>query len=116
MTPGRRAPQSAGCSSTSSISPVRQAGPPPLPDPPDISHVEGLRALAGNQQFREVAKQSEQLRQDIKLWATASEQRATREAAWGILERLLNHAAGLDGAVDVRKQRDAIASGQAAPR
>lgn len=84
-------------------------GPPPLPDPPDVSHVEGLRALAGNQQFREVAKQNEQLREDIKLWATASEHRTTREAAWGILERLLNHAAGLDGAVDIRKQRDAIA-------
>ena len=81
-TPGRKAPRSAGCCSTSWISPSQAGGPAPLPEPPDISHVEGLRALAGNQQFRAVAKQSEQLRQDIRLWATAGEQRATREAAW----------------------------------
>jgi hypothetical protein len=87
---------------------AQAGGSPPLPDPPDVSHVEGLRALAGNQQFREVAKESEQLRQDIKLWATASEQRSSREAAWGVLQRLLSHASGIAGASEVQTQRDAV--------
>ena len=54
---------------------ARAGGPPPLPEPPDTSHLDGIAALAGNQQVREVAKHAEQLRQDIKTWSVESEQR-----------------------------------------
>lgn len=87
-------------------------GPPPLPEPPDTTHLEGIAALVGNQQVRAVAGHAEQLRQDIKAWSLAGEQRAEREAAWQTLNRLLVHAAHLDVAAQVESQRDAIQSGR----
>ena len=86
----------------------RAGGPPPLPERPDTAQLDGLAALAGNQQFRAVAETSEQLRQDIGSWAAASEQRAHREAAWANLERLLDHASSLDTTESIRSQRDAV--------
>ncbi len=90
----------------------RAGGPPPLPEPPDTSHLDGIAALAGNQQVRAVAQQDKQLRQDIKTWSVAGEQRAGREAAWRTLDRLLVHAAALDLAASIRAQRNAIETGR----
>ena len=86
----------------------RAGGPAPLPESPSTAHIDGLVALAGNQQFRAVAKIAEQLRQDIAVWSVASEQREARAASWAKLDRLLDHAAGLDEAAGIRAQRDAI--------
>ncbi len=88
----------------------RAGGPPPLPEPPDASHLNGIAALAGNQQVRAVAQHAEQLRQDIKTWSAAGEQRSDREAAWKRLDRLLVHARSLDLAASTSAQRDAIES------
>src|SRR5262249_31949479 len=90
---------------------ARSGGPPPLPEPPDTSRLFGIAALAGNQQVRAVAEAAEQLRQDIKTWSAAGEQRDDREAAWRVLNRLLVHAAGLDLAAAIKSQRDAIEAG-----
>ncbi len=90
----------------------RAGGPPPLPEPPDTSHIDGLAALVGNQQFRGVAEASEQLRQDIKVWTAASEQRSQREASWVKLNRLIEHGRSLDDVEPVRAQRDAVAAGR----
>jgi hypothetical protein len=83
-------------------------GPPPLPDSPDTSHLDGIAALAGNQQVRSVAEHAEQLRQDIKTWTAAAGQRGNREQAWRILDRLLLHAASLDLDSAIKAQRDAV--------
>lgn len=91
---------------------ARAGGPPPLPEAPDTSHLDGIAALAGNQQVRAVAQHAEQLRQDIKAWSAASEQRAAREQAWQTLDRLLSHATSLDVAQSIRTQRDAIETGR----
>lgn len=87
---------------------ARAGGPPPLPEPPDTSHLDGIAALAGNQQVRSVAQHAEQLRQDIKAWSAAGAQRADREQAWRTLDRLLRHAASLDLAASIKVQRDAV--------
>ena len=87
---------------------ARAGGPPPLPEPPDTSHLDGIAALAGNQQVRAVAQQAEVLHQDIKAWYSAAEQRAEREVAWRTLDRLIVHAATLGVATSIRTQRDAI--------
>jgi hypothetical protein len=87
-------------------------GPPPLQEQPDTAHLQGIAALVGNQQVRAVADQAEQLRQDIKVWSVAGEQRAQREAAWRTLDRLLVHAAQLEVATQVKTQRDAIQTGR----
>jgi hypothetical protein len=87
-------------------------GAVPLPEPPDTAVIDGLAVLAGNQQFRAVAQHAEQLRQDIKSWSTASDQRIQREGEWAVLARLLVHAAALPGVQEARGQRDAIDSGR----
>lgn len=87
-------------------------GAPPLPEPPDTAHLQGIAALAGNQQVRAVAEHAEQLRQDTKTWSVAGEQRAQREAAWSTLDRLLLHAAQLDVGARVKAQRDAVQTGR----
>lgn len=89
---------------------ARAGGPAPLPEPPDTSHVAALNAVAGNQQFRAVALAAEQLRQDIKLWTAAADQREARLSDWSKLDRLLDHANELDETVAVRTQRDAVVS------
>lgn len=88
----------------------RSGGPAPLPEAPDTKHLEGLTALAGNQQFRTVAQSAKQLRQDIGIWSAAAEKRPDREAAWAKLDRLLDHAALLGDADSIRSQRNAILS------
>jgi hypothetical protein len=87
---------------------ARAGGPPPLPEPPDTSHLDGIAALAGNQQVRAVAQQAGQLRQDVKAWSAVGDQRTGRELAWRKLDRLLAHATALEAAVSVKAQRDAI--------
>jgi len=87
---------------------TRCGGPAPLPASPDTSHIDGLQALAGNQQFREIAKQSEQLRQGIGAWTATAKERDDREERWRRLERLLDHARTLADADEIRTQRDAI--------
>lgn len=91
---------------------ARAGGPPPLPDAPDTTHLDGIAALAGNQQVRAVAEHAEQLRQDIKAWSAAGEQRSEREAAWRTLDRLLIHAANLEVRGQVGPHRDAIQTGR----
>lgn len=91
---------------------ARAGGAPPLPEPPDTAHLQGIAALAGNQQLRAVAEHAEQLRQDIKTWSLAGEQRAQREAAWSTLDRLLLHGAQLDVTAQVKTQRDAVQTGR----
>jgi len=87
---------------------ARVGGPSPLPEPPNTTYLADIAALAGNQQVRGVAEYAEQLRQDIKAWSSAGEQRAAREQAWRSLERLLLHTAHPDIGAQVRTQRDAI--------
>lgn len=86
----------------------RAGGAAPMPEAPDTAHVQGLVALAGNQQFRAVAQIADELRQNIGAWSIAVQQRASREASWVKLDRLLVQAAGLEGTDVIRAQRDAI--------
>ena len=86
----------------------RAGGPAPLPPAPDTSHLAGLQALAGNQQFRAVADSAEQLRKDIERWSAAGDQKAQRQAAWARLNQLLGHASSLDIVREIQIQRQAI--------
>jgi hypothetical protein len=83
-------------------------GPPPLPAPPDVTHVVGLQGLAGNQQFRAVADQHDQLKADLAAWRSAATRRASQQKQWDMLGALLQHAGDLDEAAPIAAQRDAI--------
>ena len=86
----------------------RAGGPAPLPEAPNTDHVVALTGLAGNQLFRAVAGEAEQLRQDISSWKLEADRRENREREWSRLERLLGHAGGLNGSDAIAAQRDAI--------
>lgn len=107
-TPGKEAAALSGLIQFLRDLAANAGGPPPLPEAPDTAHLDGFAALAGNQQFREVAKHAEQLRQDITTWSAADERRTAREAGWASLQRLLFHAASLEAASEISAQRDAI--------
>src|SRR5262249_9591466 len=74
---------------------ARSGGAPPLPEAPDSNQIDALLGLGGNQQFREVAKSHDRLKQDLEQWRTAGEKREQREDTWRELGRLLRHAEGL---------------------
>jgi hypothetical protein len=79
----------------------RAGGAPPLPESPDVDHIDALLALGGNQRFRAVADDHERLSQELEQWRAADQKREKREAEWHDLQRLVRHAAGLpvEGAV-----------------
>lgn len=83
-------------------------GPPPLPERPDTSHIQALQALGGNQQFRAVADDHEQLKVSLAAWQSALQRRKERQREWETLEALLHHARELDVAARVVNERDAI--------
>lgn len=83
-------------------------GVAPLPEPPGTAHLDELKALAGNQQFRAIAAAAEQLRLDLTDWGIKRDQKTKRESAWSTLNQLLGHAEGVVEAEDVRTQCNAI--------
>ena len=72
---------------------ARAGGPPPLPEPPDTRTSTASPRSPATSSSGPSPQHAEQLRQDLKAWSAAGEQRAEREAAWRTLERLLGHAA-----------------------
>ena len=83
-------------------------GPAPLPHSPDTTHLQDLQALAGNQQFRAVAQAAAQLRQDLRTWTSAANDRIQRGTAWLRLDQFLDHASSLSDTSELRSQRDAV--------
>jgi hypothetical protein len=90
----------------------RAGGPPPLPEVPNITHLDALFAVPGNQRFRNIADDHDRLRADFERWRTASAQREKREAVWHELERLLRHAEGMSVASAVAPAVAAIRAGR----
>jgi len=74
---------------------ARAGGAPPLPDAPDVDHLDALLAIAGNQRFRQVADDHVRLSADLDRWRAAAARREKRETGWRDLGRLLRHADGL---------------------
>lgn len=90
----------------------RCGGAPPLPAPPDTSHLVELTALVGNQRFRAVADDHEQLSANLEQWRSIEEHREQREESWRTAQRLLKHADGLAIVVEVSPSLDAIREGR----
>jgi len=87
-------------------------GPPPLPDRPDTSLVEDLSSRVGNDQFRAIADEHQQVRELLDAWQAAAARRESRQREWETLESLLHHARDLDGADGLVQQRDGILEGR----
>ena len=83
-------------------------GESPLPEPPDVTHLTDLQALAGNEQLAAVVDRSDQLAPDFDTWTKAQQSAGQRLPAFQRLQRLLHHADDLPAAADARLQIDAI--------
>lgn len=91
---------------------AQAGGAPPLPVASESAHVAELRQLAGNALVKQTAEHAADLKVDISRWKELAGGRQSRLDQWDRLNRLLNHAAGLEGLDNVRQQRDAIESGR----
>ena len=86
----------------------RSGGEAPMPARPSTVHIDGLRALAGNEQLTEMLKQHDVLAKQVKDWGAAADLAAKRKPAWETLGKLLSYASPLSEAVDLQKQSDAV--------
>jgi hypothetical protein len=91
---------------------MQAGGPPPLPEPPDVEHIDALLALGGNQRFRAAADAHDRLGADLEQWRAAERQRRKREDEWHELGRMLRHARGLPVAREVEPAITAIHEGR----
>jgi hypothetical protein len=91
---------------------ARAGGSPPLPEPPEVDHLDALLALSGNQRFRAVADDHDRLSADLERWRAADQQREKREAEWQDLLRLMRHAQGLSVAADMEPAVGGIRDGR----
>ncbi|MFX1818451.1 BREX system P-loop protein BrxC [Pseudarthrobacter sp. CC4] len=91
---------------------AQAGGLPPLPEPPDTAHLDGLLVVGGNQRFRDTADLHDQLRANLEDWQLAGSRRSKREAQWQSLHRLLRHAQGLPIAVSVSPAVAAVHDGR----
>ncbi|OBG23488.1 hypothetical protein A5765_18805 [Mycolicibacterium celeriflavum] len=87
-------------------------GEPPLPQQPATDHIDALLAISGNQRFRSVAGEHEQLSTWLDQWQARAQQRKKREASWQEFQRLIRHAEGLGVVADVAPAVDAVEAGR----
>jgi len=87
-------------------------GDPPLPERPNVSRIEEIRGLAGNEQLARIFAEKNRLADDAARWKAASELAEKRLPAWFRLEGFLRHAAAIPKAQELRSQADAIREGR----
>lgn len=83
-------------------------GSPPLPAPPDTSHLEALKALSGNELLLAVFEQKDSLALNLTTWKAIKNEAQARMPRWNALQRLLGHAQSLATCPAVQAQADAI--------
>jgi hypothetical protein len=83
-------------------------GAPPLLAAPSTVHLEDIGHRVGNDQLKAIVDQCEALKQQAAEWQQRAELIAKREPRWQDVKRLLDHAAGLPIAEEVRGEIDAI--------
>lgn len=93
--PGQEGPQIPAMLQQLKDLAVRAGGGPPLPEPPNVDHINALLAGGGNQRFRSVADNHDRLSRDLEQWRAAGLKREKRETEWREMNRLLRHAEGL---------------------
>jgi len=83
-------------------------GAAPLPPRPGTTHLEELQRLTGNEQAVAVFEQKDRLKAETTDWRSRAALLKERNRRWQTLQGLLQHAAGVDGADDIREQAEAI--------
>jgi hypothetical protein len=102
---GARAPEYLG----RLIALARDAGgEAPLPPAPDVTAIEDVQRLHGNEQLVAILAKGSDWERDAKAWSTARVLAEARLPAWHLVERLTRHAVGTAEATPLIDQIDAI--------
>lgn len=91
----------------------RAGGEPPLPEPPDTTHIQKLLDLAGNERLSAMLEARKQLEENLESWPEIANQVEKRLPAWERLERLLERCHGLEGVEAVAEEISAIRDSRA---
>jgi hypothetical protein len=83
-------------------------GDAPLPERPDLSHVQDLVQRIGNDQLKAIYEARERLAVEAAAWKASAEKIAQREPRWRDLHALLKHADDLPVAAEIRPEVAAI--------
>ena len=87
---------------------ARAGGAAPLPPAPDLSPLDELTRLAGNEQLAEIHARQKELDRWIDQWTVRADRAADRLPAWKRAEALHRHAAGLPAAAETGPELDAV--------
>lgn len=91
---------------------IRQAesagGDAPLPAPPDVHHLRGMKSSSGNELLLALHDSADRLRDGMTSWKKAEAEIQTRMPRWRRLLRLLEHARPLPESASLREQAEAI--------
>ena len=90
----------------------RAGGDPPLPAPPDTSHLRELGDREGNEILLGVFSERDRLGKEMSGWEVLMEKARERLPEWQRLQALLGHAREVVGAEGVREQAGAIRAGR----
>lgn len=94
---------------TAMISLAKAAGgEPPLPPAPQLTELEDMQRLAGNDQLVAIKDKATDLENNHKAWSAARDLSALRLPAWNLAQRLSRHAGDIVGANTHLDQLDAI--------
>ena len=83
-------------------------GEAPLPAVPNLTAIEDMQRLAGNQQLAVIRAATTQLETNIKDWTTARDLSALRLPSWNLVVRLAGQSSGLAEAKECSEQIEAI--------
>jgi len=88
-------------------------GEAPLPPRPDLAHVQELAQRVGNDGLKGILDHRERLSQEVADWKAVAEKIARRQPRWVQMTALLDHAASLPVADQVRPEVAAIEQNRA---
>jgi len=87
-------------------------GDAPLPQHPDIRHIDELSALSGNEQLVTLHAQRDTLTAQAKTWLETARKIQSRLPRWKTLKSLLEIGASSSEAAEIQEQADSILQGR----
>ena len=83
-------------------------GEPPLPASPEVTEIEDLQRLVGNEQLAALRDRAADLESKIQTWSALKARAEQRRPVWDLVQGLAKHAGPLPEAKPILEQLDAI--------
>lgn len=83
-------------------------GPPPLPEAPSTTALTDIQGVAGNEQLREILNQHDDLKKQLKQWATLAKLKQERLPEWELVSALAQHGASLANLKETHEELEQV--------